>query len=354
VLSFHIHYRTLTHSPAGTAIWVFNIVPNTLPGTDTIVNATFSLDGGPSETYFHNPDSSSTYIYNVPVYSNQNLKNIEHNLLITPNAGTHNSVFVFDYAIYTYVPIISKSTLSHTCFRFDDTPTSSSSQTTPSSTPTSSESPSTNTPSPNGQHKSSTPVGAIAGGVVGGLAALALALLALFCYRRRGHGGGVDRIMHEDKAVLDSEDALATPQPLFTANMHNPSVHLPEPSSGPFPMPAFRPSSDASQLTPSPATPNSAPGPRAAKLLMRQAELQRQLDAARAAMHVRNPSESVSSSGGRPSLYPPSSFSAPDGPSSEERALQERVQALEAEVNRLRAESVAPPAYEGGQAPSGS
>jgi hypothetical protein len=91
------------HSFVGTAIWVFGIVPNTLPYTDTLVNATFSLDGATSDTYVHHPNSSSIYLYNVPVYSKQGLDNVEHKLLITPTAGTDNSVFVLDYAIYTYV-----------------------------------------------------------------------------------------------------------------------------------------------------------------------------------------------------------------------------------------------------------
>jgi hypothetical protein len=101
------------HGSIGTAISVFNIIPNTVPGSETVLNATFSLDGGAPYLYFRTPDPSSTYLYNQNVYSQQGLENVEHTLVMSPTAGTESSLFIFDYAIYTYVPIISKSRLSH-------------------------------------------------------------------------------------------------------------------------------------------------------------------------------------------------------------------------------------------------
>jgi hypothetical protein len=333
----------------GTAIWVFAVVPNTLPNTNpsqTNVNITFSLDEKVQQPYQHLPDTSNAYLYNVPVYTKQGLDNIEHKLLIAPTAGINNSVFVFDYAIYTYVPNALAINLSHDqmCSRFDDTPTSSSSLSTQSSTSTSTTSSST------GYHKSPVPIGAIAGGTVGGLVAIFLALLALLCYMRRGRRNDGDRIRHvEDKPVLDPEDALATPDPFIITDMHRSDTHLLGPSPKPLRTPVPHPSSDVSQSRS--MSSNSAAAPRTNKLLMRQTELQQQLNAARS--HL-NSAESVAPSGDFSSLDPPSSSSHNDEISPEERALQERVQALEAEINRIRAESAAPPAYEVGRGPSQS
>jgi hypothetical protein len=95
----------------GTAIWVFCIIPNFAGGITTTANFTFQLDGMQRGTYFHFPDSSSsTVLYNQPVFSATGLGNTPHSLVMSPTAGpgpdiSQNSLMLFDYAIYTYAPV---------------------------------------------------------------------------------------------------------------------------------------------------------------------------------------------------------------------------------------------------------
>jgi hypothetical protein len=91
------------HSWAGTSIEVFGIVPNLVEGATTVVNVTFALDGKPGTPYFHAPDTTTNVLFNTSVFSQQGLANVPHQLVITPTGGTINSLFLFDYATYTYV-----------------------------------------------------------------------------------------------------------------------------------------------------------------------------------------------------------------------------------------------------------
>ncbi|KAF8186910.1 hypothetical protein K438DRAFT_1595870 [Mycena galopus ATCC 62051] len=89
---------SVTLNFTGTAIYLFSVVPNTIPFATTLVNLNFTLDGAPIGTYTHVPDDSSNILYSVPVLSSQNLTNGAHTL-VAETAG--NSVFLFDYAMYT-------------------------------------------------------------------------------------------------------------------------------------------------------------------------------------------------------------------------------------------------------------
>jgi hypothetical protein len=84
--------------PPGTAIYLFCVIPNTIPFTTTLVDLKFTLDGALISTYTHIPDSSADILYSVPVLSSQDLSNEAHTLIAETAS---NSLFVFDFAMYT-------------------------------------------------------------------------------------------------------------------------------------------------------------------------------------------------------------------------------------------------------------
>jgi hypothetical protein len=97
--------------PTGTTIDVFFIVLNSVPNTDTHAAYNFILDGSQGTPYTHVPDSTSTILYSVPVFSKAGLENTQHTLVIQPflQPDTNATLLLFDYAQYTYVIAISIS-----------------------------------------------------------------------------------------------------------------------------------------------------------------------------------------------------------------------------------------------------
>ncbi|KAJ7167452.1 hypothetical protein C8R43DRAFT_877357 [Mycena crocata] len=89
---------TVTLNFTGTAIYLFCVVPNSIPFATTLVDLKFVLDGVLIGTYTHVPDSSNEILYSVPVLSSVNLKNEPHTLVAQTAS---NSLFVFDFAMYT-------------------------------------------------------------------------------------------------------------------------------------------------------------------------------------------------------------------------------------------------------------
>ena len=88
----------------GTAIWVYAIVVNNAIPSTTIIysNVTFELDGALAGTYIHVPDSSaSQYEYNVTAFSQTELNNEHHTLVMTAVQGSEPSLLLFDWAMYT-------------------------------------------------------------------------------------------------------------------------------------------------------------------------------------------------------------------------------------------------------------
>ncbi|KAK6977046.1 hypothetical protein R3P38DRAFT_2666925 [Favolaschia claudopus] len=83
----------------GTAVYFFGIVPNTVPGSETVINTAFSLDGTLAGSYTHNPDTSNNMLYSVPMLSLEGLANIPHTLVAQAQAP---SLLLFDYAVYTF------------------------------------------------------------------------------------------------------------------------------------------------------------------------------------------------------------------------------------------------------------
>ncbi|PPQ88330.1 LOW QUALITY PROTEIN: hypothetical protein CVT25_012441 [Psilocybe cyanescens] len=152
----------------GTAIYVFFILANNMgDGVTTTTIANFTLDNTQPQLYTRPPDpSTSALSYNQLVYSQNNLTNTQHTLVISTSGITTQAYVNFDYAIYTHEDIL------------------------PSPSGTSQSTPSQSTQDTN--NKKSTPVGAIVGGVVGGLAVIAaLAALIFFVRRRRQRPKGV-------------------------------------------------------------------------------------------------------------------------------------------------------------------
>jgi hypothetical protein len=99
--------------PTGTTIDVYCIVLNYVPNTNTHAAYNFVLDSAQGTPYTHAPDSTSTILYNVPVFSKAGLSNTHHTLEIQPflQPGSDQTLILFDYAQYTYVIAISMSWL---------------------------------------------------------------------------------------------------------------------------------------------------------------------------------------------------------------------------------------------------
>ena len=171
---------TVTVHFNGSAVYVFNILPNTLFNTTTFVNITFNIDGEDAGIFTRSPDSSSTILYNQLVYRNVALQDGPHILVMTAGGDT-KSLFLFDYLLYTTQ--------------------GNDSTTTTKSVPVSTIQPSILTSTPTGLSQSPsgsasrTPVGAIVGGVVGGVAVLlGIVTAAVLRLRRRSLRSNPSRI----------------------------------------------------------------------------------------------------------------------------------------------------------------
>ena len=87
----------------GSAIYVFCILPLGVPpntnSTPTLMNLSFTLDGEPAGSFFHEGSTNTGgFQSNVPVLARGNLSNSAHNLLV--DLGP-NSVFLFDYYVFS-------------------------------------------------------------------------------------------------------------------------------------------------------------------------------------------------------------------------------------------------------------
>lgn len=68
--------------------------------TQTVAN--FTLDGAQPQLYTHQPDLNTKDLnYGQLVYSQQNLGNAQHTLVISASGVQVESYINFDYAIYT-------------------------------------------------------------------------------------------------------------------------------------------------------------------------------------------------------------------------------------------------------------
>ncbi|KZV89137.1 hypothetical protein EXIGLDRAFT_695822 [Exidia glandulosa HHB12029] len=101
----------------GRAIYIYGILTNSVPGNNEI-HLQFHIDGSPVGRFDRKPDTSSgapTYVYNQVVYANSSLVDSgEHNFLIVNGGGSEESLFLFDYAVYTTTASIGDDTQSTT------------------------------------------------------------------------------------------------------------------------------------------------------------------------------------------------------------------------------------------------
>ncbi|KAL7285016.1 hypothetical protein ACG7TL_000105 [Trametes sanguinea] len=92
---------TITFSFTGTAIQVFNILPPVVSAAPTThTDLTFILDSEVVHSFKADPASGADFQYNVQVFRQDELENIEHTLTIQTTSGIE-SVVLFDYLIYT-------------------------------------------------------------------------------------------------------------------------------------------------------------------------------------------------------------------------------------------------------------
>ncbi|KAJ7742725.1 hypothetical protein DFH07DRAFT_39563 [Mycena maculata] len=164
---------SVTLNFTGTAIYLFCVVPNTISFATTVYDLSFTLDDGSIGTYTHVPDASDEILYSVPVLSSENLSNQAHTL-VAETAG--NSLFVFDFAIYT----------------FDDSPPTTTTSMTATSSAVPIGAPQTSTMPGSTQSttsRSRAPLAAIVAGSIAGVVAIILSLLAIRCWKRRRRQG---------------------------------------------------------------------------------------------------------------------------------------------------------------------
>ena len=165
---------TVTVHFNGSAVYVYNILPNALAKTTTFVNISFALDGAPAGSFTRSPDTSSTILYNQLVYQNIALEDGPHTLVMSAG-GPSKSLFLFDYLMYT-----TQGNGSTTINGGPVSVTGSDPSSSGSSTGTPTDLAQSSPPS-----SSSTPVGAIVGGVVGGAVILLGVLGVVLLLRRR-------------------------------------------------------------------------------------------------------------------------------------------------------------------------
>lgn len=96
--------RSVTLSFAGTALYVFGVLANTVPGpfTSTGTELTFQLDGSYAGNFSHSPTESTDYQYHVLPYAKEGLPTGQHTFTLeTASNASGHSLILFDYAIYT-------------------------------------------------------------------------------------------------------------------------------------------------------------------------------------------------------------------------------------------------------------
>ncbi|KAH9829640.1 uncharacterized protein C8Q71DRAFT_717950 [Rhodofomes roseus] len=370
---------TLTFT--GTAVWVYGVVPNYVQYATTFVNVSFELDGKVAGLYTHVPSTSTSYEYNVTLFSNTGLANTQHTLVISPQREPDTSYMAFDWAQYTYDVTTSSSTGSSTSSTASG---GGSSSTSVVQSPSQSASGFTST-------SSHAPVGAIVGGVIGGLGLLALVILVLLLHRRYRHGGldkirivrggeegrgciepgaQVDPFVDPSMSQVNAPGASLGPQrghkkgtsstSLYVLPVDTPAASRDALALPPSNTPGSAAPTSAAPPTDSPASaiPRSArrPNGRGPKASMRREELSRQMrdiESAVADLRRRQSAQSARTVSSRPASGPiPPLPGSPELPpeSDDSDELRRQIEALQLEVERLRMEqdvtlSEPPPAY---------
>ncbi|KAF9065713.1 hypothetical protein BDP27DRAFT_1366207 [Rhodocollybia butyracea] len=156
---------SITFDFIGTAVYIFFILVNNPPNPNIAATtaANFTLDGALVGNFTHAPDPllpDFQFNESALAFSTSDLENATHQMVIS-TSGLNESIFVnFDYALYTFENAVETESLT------------SESQSPTFVTSTGS--------SPRSTTKNRSPVGAIVGGVIGGLAALGASVAVLF------------------------------------------------------------------------------------------------------------------------------------------------------------------------------
>ncbi|EJF59405.1 hypothetical protein DICSQDRAFT_128272 [Dichomitus squalens LYAD-421 SS1] len=151
----------------GTAVYVYNVVPNTVTKTTTKTNMTFSIDGKVLDNFTHPPDETGIILYNQLVFSITELPPSPHTLVISAE-GEGQSFICFDYLLYTTDADKAASETQSSKYSTSSTTTSTVFVTT--------------TMSPSSRAPLDTVLGAVFGGV---MVLIGIALGVYFLLRRR-------------------------------------------------------------------------------------------------------------------------------------------------------------------------
>ncbi|KAI0640174.1 hypothetical protein C8Q77DRAFT_116628 [Trametes polyzona] len=125
--------RVITAQFTGTAVYVYNVLANTVPFTTTFTSITFTLDGTNAGQFIHVPTDSTDFQYNVPVFVQTGLSNTDHTLVIEANGDKNSSLVLFDYIVYTFEDDPPTTTTTSTLSSTSPSPPTSD---TPPNTPT--------------------------------------------------------------------------------------------------------------------------------------------------------------------------------------------------------------------------
>ncbi|KAI0633045.1 hypothetical protein C8Q77DRAFT_865645 [Trametes polyzona] len=149
----------------GSAIYIYNILANTVPHATTLTILDFYLDDNYMGTFEHVPDETAAVVYNALVYKNTSIPHGPHSLQAV-SSGPQKILALFDYAVYTVED--------------DSTPPSSTSLDSVQAISTSLTSPTT-VPA----KRSQANIPAAVGGAVGGMVVLGAVVTFAWLRRRR-------------------------------------------------------------------------------------------------------------------------------------------------------------------------
>lgn len=311
--------KTVSFNFTGTALYVYCIIDNQ-PGYTTLTALNFTLDGDNAGWYVHYPNSAEgSFVYSVPVYSNNSIPNGNHNFVMTAG-GQVDSLVLFDFASYTYEALTVQPNASSAA------PGSTTSSSGSTASPTS--------PSRGGSNN----LAAIAGGAAGGVAFLAfVAGVFIFLWRRK------KRSHDTNSSNVTMAASTHYPHQPSSANLP-PSSFVTQPTyrngawTYPSSMSLTSPEAPRSALTRTTETsyfPQTPPSRSTTRATMREAHIKEQLrgyERTVAALRQREGSIYTSSTRTR------STRSA--AAHEENRRLREEISAMQREMERLRREHI--------------
>ncbi|KIJ63299.1 hypothetical protein HYDPIDRAFT_41144 [Hydnomerulius pinastri MD-312] len=187
---------TVPFTGSGITVYVYQAGP-------VGINASITIDGAHAATTVLNAPPAPAYeIANVSMFNVQQLQTGPHtlSLLINDLFGSYSGM-MFDYA-YVNETLVSSPTTS------SGTPTSTTG-------PSTSISPSASTAPSGSSSGTHTDIGAIVGGVIGGIAVIMAGIIAFFCMRRRRSSDMIDLNAEAKVAPYDPSAAYDPPSNQF-------------------------------------------------------------------------------------------------------------------------------------------